>query len=99
MQPRKKPVRRKVIDDIDIRKAVYASSVSRFVFKNNRRTVPPEQVIRDAGLMPVDEAGLAEVEKLREKGLTIGRLEDGWEAVHGCLSPIGPALGFYTSVY
>ncbi|RSL40169.1 hypothetical protein CEP53_013550 [Fusarium sp. AF-6] len=99
MQPKKKTGSKKNKEDVETLKAVYASSVARYVFKSNRRTIPPEQALRDAGLLPEDEAGLAEVEKTRAATLAIGRLEAGWDAVHSCLQPTGAALGWYNSAY
>ncbi|KAH8912180.1 hypothetical protein BR93DRAFT_948605 [Coniochaeta sp. PMI_546] len=86
-------------DDVDSTKAVFASSVARYVFKSNRRTVPPEQVLRECGLLPEDEAGLVEAERVRAKALPLGRLESGWDAVHGCFEPGPSALGRYSSVW
>ena len=80
-------------------KAVFASSVARYVFKNNRRTIPPEQALARAGLLPTDEAELAEVERRRVKSLPAGRLEAGWEAVRDLFEPGSAALGWYNSVY
>ncbi|KAJ3456084.1 hypothetical protein FSOLCH5_010859 [Fusarium solani] len=99
MQPKKKTNSKKNKEDVELLKAVYASSVARYVFKSNRRTIPPEQALRDAGLLPEDEAGLAEAEKTRAGSLAIGRLEAGWDAVHSCLQPRGAALGWYNSAY
>jgi hypothetical protein len=43
--------------------------------------------------MLTDEAGLAEVERFRIKGLAAGRLEAGWEAVRDLFEPGPAALG------
>ncbi|KAF4974810.1 hypothetical protein FZEAL_8334 [Fusarium zealandicum] len=99
MQPRKRTSAKKGKEDVDVLKAVYASSVARYVFKSNRRTVPPQEALTDCGLMPTDEASLAEVEKTRSEALAVGRLEAGWDAVHNLLQPKGPALGWYNSAY
>lgn len=86
-------------EEMDIVKAVFASSVARFVFKNNRKTIPPEQALQRVGLLPSDEAELAEVERLRVKRLPTGRLEVGWDTVRSLFEP-GPAvLGWYNSAY
>ncbi|KAF5621342.1 uncharacterized protein FTJAE_11371 [Fusarium tjaetaba] len=77
----------------DMLKSVYASSVARYVFKNNRRTIPPEEALRKCNLLPDGETSLADIESTRASSLAIGRLEAGWEAVHKCLQPTGPALG------
>jgi hypothetical protein len=96
MQPRRRGGKRSK-KDIDLLKAVYASSVARYVFKNNRRTIPPEEALNMVGLLPEDEAGLAEVEKIRAAALAVGRLETGWDAVHGAFQPGRSALGRYWS--
>ena len=80
-------------------KAVFASSVARYVFKNNRKTIPPEKALSRAGLLPKDDAALAEVERLRVKGLPVGRLEGGWEMVRNSFKPGPAALGWYSGVY
>lgn len=100
MQPKRKTTagdRSK--EDMEPLKCVYASSVGRYVFKNNRRTIPPEEAFRDCGLLPNDAEGMSEVEKIRSSNLSIGRLEAGWDAVHSCFQYKGAALGWYHSVY
>ncbi|KAF4457624.1 capsule polysaccharide biosynthesis [Fusarium albosuccineum] len=99
MQPRKKTTVKRKKEDVDKLKNVYASSVARYVFKNIRKTIPPEQALRDSGLLPEDEAAMAGVEKARAGALAIGRLEAGWDAVHDCFDPHGAALGWYNSAY
>ncbi|KAM0332315.1 hypothetical protein ACHAQA_002591 [Verticillium albo-atrum] len=102
MQPQRKGAKRsatKSKEDVDVLKTVYASSVSRYVFKNNRRTIPPAEALKDINLLPVDEAQSAEVEDARVKGLPVGKLEAGWDAVHGSFQPGTTALGWYNSVY
>ncbi|KAF5687782.1 capsule polysaccharide biosynthesis [Fusarium denticulatum] len=86
-------------DEVDTLESVYASSVARYVFKNNRRTIPPDEALRKCNLLPNDETSLVEIEKARASSLAIGRLEAGWEAVHDCLQPTGPALGWFHSAY
>lgn len=51
----------------DPSKAVFASSIARYVVKNGRKTVPPEKALLECGLLPADENELAEVERLRLK--------------------------------
>ncbi|EEY20362.1 conserved hypothetical protein [Verticillium alfalfae VaMs.102] len=80
-------------------KAVFASSVARYVFKNNRRTIRPEEVLALVGLLPTNEAELVEIEASRTKALPIGRLEAGWDAVHLSFEPGAAALGWYNSAY
>ncbi|CAI4212392.1 unnamed protein product [Parascedosporium putredinis] len=53
LQPGRKASRKTTKGEpVDPIEAVYASSISRFVVKNNRRTVPPEDAIRLCGLLP-----------------------------------------------
>jgi hypothetical protein len=98
LQPGKKPSSRKKDSKITPEKAVFASSVARFVIKNNRKTVPPEQGLRECGMLPTDELELAEVERLRLKYLPIGQLRAGWDEIHGAFQPGSQALGFYTDL-
>ena len=86
-------------DEAGIAKTVLASPVARYVFKNNRKTIPPEKALASVGLMPTDEAVLAEVEGRRINGLAAGRLEAGWEAVRTLFKPGPTALGWYSSAY
>ncbi|KAH7166546.1 hypothetical protein EDB81DRAFT_919033 [Dactylonectria macrodidyma] len=82
----------------DRQKAVYASSVARYVFKNQKRTVPPEQVLRECGLLPEDEEALKEVERLRLKWLDTAQLKCGWDTVHDLFEPGDAALGRFTDL-
>ncbi|PNP61425.1 hypothetical protein FNYG_13820 [Fusarium nygamai] len=86
-------------EEVDMLKSVYASSVARYVFKNNGRTIPLEEALRKCNLLPDDETSLAAIENMRASNLAIGRFEAGWEAVHNCIQPTGPALGWYHSAY
>ncbi|KAK2134098.1 ClpP/crotonase-like domain-containing protein [Fusarium oxysporum II5] len=100
LQPYKKPKAAKGQEkDVDTLKSVYASSVARYVFKNNRRTIPPEEALQKSNLLPNDEVSLADIEKERASCLAVGRLEAGWDAVHNCFQPTRPALGWYYSAY
>ncbi|KAL5601520.1 hypothetical protein FOBRF1_009053 [Fusarium oxysporum] len=100
LQPYKKPKAAKGQEkDVDTLKSVYASSVARYVFKNNRRTIPPEEALQKSNLLPNDEVSLADIEKERASSLAVGRLEAGWDAVHNCFQPTRPALGWYYSAY
>lgn len=71
----------------NILKSVYASSVARYVFKNNRRVIPLEEALRKCNLLADDETSLADIATIRASNLEIGRLEAGWEAIHNCLQP------------
>ncbi|KAF6798185.1 hypothetical protein CSOJ01_12773 [Colletotrichum sojae] len=86
-------------EEKDPQKAVFASSIARYVFKNGRRTVPPEQVLRECGLLPEDGAALAEVERLRTRWLPVAQLKSGWDSVHGLFEPGEVALGRYTDLW
>ncbi|EGU77775.1 hypothetical protein FOXB_11705 [Fusarium oxysporum f. sp. conglutinans Fo5176] len=56
LQPYKKPKAAKGQEkDVDTLQSVYASSVARYVFKNNRRTIPPEEALQKSNLLPNDE--------------------------------------------
>ncbi|KAK7398072.1 hypothetical protein QQX98_012558 [Neonectria punicea] len=102
MQPSSKPSKKSAPasdSKRDPQKAVFASSVARYVFKNGRKTVPPEKVLRDCGLLPDDEAALAEVERLRLKWLSIAQLQSGWDMVHSLFEPGETALGHYTDLW
>ncbi|KAH7227044.1 ClpP/crotonase-like domain-containing protein [Fusarium oxysporum] len=100
LQPYKKPKAAKGQEkDVDTLKSVYASSVARYVFKNNRRTIPPVEALQKSNLLPNDEVSLADIEKERASSLAVGRLEAGWDAVHNCFQPTRPALGWYYSAY
>jgi thioesterase superfamily protein len=99
MQPSKRRAARDKKKDVDPKRAVFASSVARYVFKNNRKTEAPEQALRRAGLLPTGEAEMAEVEEQRIRGLAVGRLEAGWEKVRDLFEPGPVALGWYNSVY
>ncbi|KAH9232927.1 hypothetical protein K456DRAFT_1838181, partial [Colletotrichum gloeosporioides 23] len=83
----------------DPSKAVFASSIARYVFKNGRKTVPPEKALLECGLLPADENELAEVERLRLKWLPVAQLKSGWDAVHELVEPGELALGRYTDLW
>ncbi|KAK1479653.1 hypothetical protein CTAM01_14646 [Colletotrichum tamarilloi] len=97
--PREKKNKYGGIEAKDPQKAVFASSIARYVFKNGRRTVPPEQALSRCGLLPADEAKSAEVERLRLKWLPVAQLKSGWDSVHGLFEPGELALGRYTDLW
>ncbi|KAH6695627.1 hypothetical protein F5X68DRAFT_244360 [Plectosphaerella plurivora] len=99
MQPSRRGVVKDKKKEMDRAKVVFASSVARYVFKNNRKTIPPEEALQRAGLMPSGEAEMAEVEEQRARGLAVGRLEAGWDKVRDLFEPGPTALGLYSSVY
>ncbi|KAK1489261.1 hypothetical protein CCUS01_03305 [Colletotrichum cuscutae] len=97
--PKEKKNKHGGIETKDPQKAVFASSIARYVFKNGRRTVPPEQALSRCGLLPADEAKSAEVERLRLKWLPVAQLKSGWDSVHGLFEPGELALGRYTDLW
>ncbi|KAL6922907.1 hypothetical protein FSHL1_000179 [Fusarium sambucinum] len=100
MQPTKKvTVGKRCKEDPEPLKCIYASSVARYVFKNNRRTIAPETALRECGLLPDDDESMLKVEETRVSNLGIGRLEAGWDSVHNSFQYRGAALGWYNSVY
>lgn len=90
----------------DCAKSVFASCVARYVFKSGRRTIPPEKVVQECGLLPSGKGADGdgdmrrhEIEKIRSETLPIAQLERGWDAVHGLFEGSdGPALGYYTDL-
>ncbi|OOF93383.1 hypothetical protein ASPCADRAFT_508541 [Aspergillus carbonarius ITEM 5010] len=77
------------------KKMVFATSVSRYVFKQGRRTYPPERMIRECGLLEkravtpgteeleVDVGDLGKkIEERRCRDLEKAQLRMGWDAVH-----------------
>jgi hypothetical protein len=48
-------------------KAIYASALSRYVFKKDRLTIPPERVLRDSNLLPTNPAESAPPQTSSEK--------------------------------
>ncbi|KAB2577953.1 hypothetical protein BFW01_g9418 [Lasiodiplodia theobromae] len=113
LQPRKKPgPRNNAAGKPDVAereplKKIFASSISRYVFKEGRVTVPPEKILRQAGLLPVDlpsEDGPASslaktVEDVRRERLAIAQLRDGWDGVHALFKGKEKmALGRYTDL-
>ncbi|PKS08633.1 hypothetical protein jhhlp_005020 [Lomentospora prolificans] len=105
LQPSRKPSKKKKSEPKEPIKAVYASAISRYVVKNNRRTVPPEDAIRLCGLLPPrdpeDARGAGsptfeEMDRIRQKNLPIVQLRQGWDAVHSLFEgDESAALGRY----
>ncbi|KAK5246689.1 hypothetical protein LTR20_007376 [Exophiala xenobiotica] len=94
-------------EDRDASKGVFASSVARYVFKNGRQTVPPEQVLRQCGLLHAETEddsisngpNLLETESQRQKWLPVAQLHHGWDAIHALFKGEGSiALGRYAAV-
>ncbi|KAJ5104966.1 hypothetical protein NUU61_002313 [Penicillium alfredii] len=80
---------------------VFASAVSRYVFKQDRRTFPPEAMLVKCGLLPArdgaEEATWRSIEDRRRRDLDAAQLNLGWDAVHEAFDgKIIKALGLYT---
>ncbi|KAE8381483.1 hypothetical protein BDV26DRAFT_301372 [Aspergillus bertholletiae] len=99
--------RPKTSDDQSPEKQVFASAVSRYVFKQGRKTFPPEQMLVECGLLPSKNSlpageGLATwsaIEARRKRDLEAAQLKIGWDAVHNTFD--GDAtrvLGRYTDL-
>ena len=70
----------------DGKRVLYASALSKYVFKNQRKTIPPAVVLRESGLLPEDpdagESGGSSGNETPSIGLVEGRMgEDKIEAV------------------
>lgn len=83
-------------------KAVHASAISRVVFKKGRKTVPPAEMFRTAGLLPAEDdiEGLKKIEETRLRRLGIAQLKDGWDAVHDVFfEETDEVVGRYTDLF
>jgi hypothetical protein len=95
---RRQPLMRdKANGDDDSKRHVYASAISRYIFKSGRQTVTPGEMFRRCGLLhPQDQATIGDsgseaetnekVEQARKEALSIARLENGWDSVHALFS-------------
>ena len=91
-------------------KKVFASAVSRYVFKQGRKTYPPQKMLVECGLLPPNPEPLASaepdpcrmrwkaIEERRRKDLGIAQLQLGWDAVHDCFEDVPTVLGQYTDL-
>ncbi|KAE8153150.1 hypothetical protein BDV25DRAFT_127479 [Aspergillus avenaceus] len=88
-------------------KHVFASAVSRYVFKQGRKTFSPEQMLIECGLLPSEESmagdeGVAmwnNIEARRKKDLEAAQLKLGWDAVHSTFDgDTTKILGRYTDL-
>lgn len=82
--------------------AIYASAISRIVFKIGRKTVSPDRMLREAGLLPAEEDVEAsrQWEEMRVRRLAVAQLEKGWDAVHEAFfDNTDEALGRYTDMF
>ncbi|KAB8231144.1 acyl-CoA thioesterase [Aspergillus alliaceus] len=87
-------------------KQVFASAVSRYVFKQGRKTFSPERMLIQCGLLPSkermseeDAATWRAIEERRKRDLEAAQLKIGWNAVHDTFD--GDAtnvLGRYTDL-
>jgi len=83
LQPRR-TLRKKKCKPKQPMKALFASAVARYVVKNNKRTVSPDELLRLCGLLPPEDSqNFQEIESKRQKWLSIAQLREGWDAVHG----------------
>ncbi|GAD95384.1 conserved hypothetical protein [Paecilomyces variotii No. 5] len=104
--------RSKTLHTDDAVKKVFASSLSRYVFKQGRKTFPPEQMFTKCGLLPPpsgsndgepslvrDKATCHSIEQRRKRDLETAQLRAGWDAVHNAFEGDVPvALGRYTDL-
>lgn len=96
--------RPKVGSDQSPEKQVFASAVSRYVFKQGRKTFPPEQMLVECGLLPSKDMdkGLAMwslIEERRKRDLEAAQLKVGWDAVHNTFDgDATKVLGRYTDL-
>ncbi|CAN9354040.1 unnamed protein product [Alternaria alternata] len=57
LQPWKKPKSNKDVDPEKLKGAVYATAIAKYVIKRGRITVPPEQALIDADMVPMKPEG------------------------------------------
>ncbi|KAF7589551.1 hypothetical protein BBP40_004174 [Aspergillus hancockii] len=88
-------------------KQVFASAVSRYVFKQGRKTFPPEQMLVECGLLPSKDsmsegegkATWMAIEERRKRDLEAAQLKLGWDAVHNTFDgDTTKILGRYTDL-
>ncbi|PLB52523.1 hypothetical protein P170DRAFT_402763 [Aspergillus steynii IBT 23096] len=90
----------------DAQKKVFASAVSRYVFKQGRRTFPPREMLVKCGLLPKgdgeseeDRKLMEDIEQRRRRDLEAAQLKMGWEAVHNSFDgDVSRVLGRYTDL-
>lgn len=81
------------------KKKVFASSVSRYVFKQGRKTVAPEAILLQCGLLPGREEELwGTIEERRKRDVEAAQLKRGWDVVHEAFEEVDVALGRYTDL-
>lgn len=112
-ETRRRVLSRDEIDgDDEAKRYVFASAISRYIFKSGRKTVTPEEMFKRCGLLqPDNQADVEEcysgadikvvekVEKARREALPIARLENGWDSVHALFDGNNSqALGRYTDL-
>ena len=92
----------KKLRTLEEEKAIYASAISRVVFKRGRRTVQPIEMLQMAGLLPEDDNVEAQkrIEETRQRRLGILQLKEGWDGVHAVFfEETDEALGPYTDMF
>jgi hypothetical protein len=96
----------------EAKRDVFASAISRYIFKLGRKTVTPEDMFRRCGLLhahdhaesedrqvEADAKVVEKVERARTEALPIARLENGWDSVHALFDGNDTyALGRYTDL-
>lgn len=88
------------------RRGVFASAITRMVFKRGRVTVPPTRALEECGLLldmgaqagscgteGVETDILEELETQRKNNLSIVQLKQGWDKVHGLFNEQQNVLG------
>ncbi|KAL4892526.1 hypothetical protein BDV59DRAFT_193705 [Aspergillus ambiguus] len=100
------PTQIKTLGD-HLQKKIFASAVSRYVFKQGRKTFPPEKMLRACGLLPSlgteednDQQELSRsIEVRRKHDLETAQLKSGWDAVHNAFDgDVTKILGMYTDL-
>jgi hypothetical protein len=92
-------------------RGVFASAITRMVFKRGRVTVPPIRALDECGLLcdTGAQAGscgtegletdiLEELETQRRKNLSIAQLQQGWDKVHEIFNEQQTVLGRFTDM-
>jgi hypothetical protein len=91
---------------------VFASAISRYIFKSGRKTVTPEEIFTRCGLLRLNDrknigdksieaetTDLEKLEKARKEALPVAKLENGWDSVHALFDGSSTqALGRYTDL-
>lgn len=90
-----------------VQRKLFASAVSRYVFKQGRKTYPPEKMFLQCGLLPDlgRDGGKGQVdlwrsiEVRRKRDLEAAQLKLGWDVVHNTFDgDVTNVLGRYTDL-